>query len=72
MNRAERRYLAERAKKRVRGYYGGYAVEMPDHIGMIARTRALCSCRFCGNPRKYRNELTPQELRQNEADKVTP
>jgi hypothetical protein len=44
-------------------YYGGYAAELPRHLGRIAHSRQLCSCRMCGNPRRYLGEPTVQERR---------
>jgi hypothetical protein len=60
--RALRRHHEERMKRRVTGYYGGYARQDPRHIGKIAHARKLCSCWMCGNPRRL-GERTLQERR---------
>ena len=62
-SRAFRRDHEERIKRRVRGYYNGYAAELPRHLGRIAHARQLCSCWLCGNPRRYVGERTVQERR---------
>ena len=61
--RAYRRHQLERAKRRVRQYYGG--VHRADHrrIGWLAHTPTPCSCWMCGNPRRYIRSLTLQERR---------
>ncbi|MBI4571848.1 MAG: hypothetical protein HY713_01005 [candidate division NC10 bacterium] len=61
--RARRRHHVSRIKRRVRRYYGGYAKDKPRHLGRIARTRQLCSCWMCGNPRRYLGERSLQERR---------
>jgi hypothetical protein len=38
-------------------------------VGRMARTRKPCSCSMCGNPRKYFNEKTMRERRQEYASK---
>jgi hypothetical protein len=60
--RALRRHHEQRMKRRVAGYYGGYAHHDPRHVGRIAHARKLCSCWMCGNPRRL-GELTLQERR---------
>jgi hypothetical protein len=62
-SRAFRRHHERRVKRRVRDYYGGYAAALPRHLGRIARSRRLCSCWMCGNPRRYLGERTLQERR---------
>lgn len=34
-----------------------------EHARMVAENRAICSCVFCGNPRRWFAEPTRQELR---------
>jgi hypothetical protein len=58
-----RRHHEQRVKRRVRSYYGGYAAELPRHLGRIAHSRQLCSCWMCGNPRRNLGERTIQERR---------
>ena len=67
-SRAQRRHDAIRVKQRVRQYYGGYASDKPRHLGRIARTRQLCSCWMCGNPRRYFEERSLQERRAFQPD----
>jgi hypothetical protein len=62
-SRAFRRHHEYRIKQRVRRYYGGYAADLPRHLGRIAHARQLCSCAMCGNPRRYFGEPTLQERR---------
>jgi hypothetical protein len=62
-SRAFRRHQEQRIKRRVAGYYGGYARENPRAIGQLARTRTPCSCWMCGNARRYFKEPTLQEQR---------
>jgi hypothetical protein len=62
-SRGIRRHHEQRVKTRVRTYHGGSAAGDPRHIGRIAHTRQSCSCRLCGNPRRYWKEQTIQELR---------
>ena len=61
--RAWRREQIAKLKRRVAGYYGGYARGNARHIGMLARTRTLCSGPCCGNPRRHTGELSIQERR---------
>jgi len=45
----------------------------PKNIGRMAHTPHSCSCRCCGNPRKYEkgvSKLTKQEQKQKEKDKI--
>jgi hypothetical protein len=62
--RAFRRHHEDRIKRRVAQYYGEYAAGNPHAIGRLAHTRAPCSCWMCGNPRRWRRELTFQEIRE--------
>jgi hypothetical protein len=39
----------------------------PRHTGKIAHAPQQCSCRLCGNPRRYWKEVTIQELRADQA-----
>lgn len=66
-SRGIRRHHEERVKSRVKSYYGGHAAGDSRSIGRIAHTRRLCSCRMCGNPRKYFRQATIQELRADRA-----
>ncbi len=64
MDRGQRRHHMERMRRRVRRYYGGYMLRRPDaarYIGMIAQTRTLCSCLWCGNPRRHFGQKTRAE-----------
>jgi hypothetical protein len=62
-SRAIRRHHEERIKRRVREYYGGAFRHDRRRVGIIADSRQLCSCRMCGNPRKWLDEKTLQERR---------
>ncbi len=62
-DRAYRRHQLERVKRLVRLYYGGVHRSDPRRLGGLAHTRTPCSCWMCGNPRRYRRELTLQEQR---------
>ena len=66
--RAYRRAKLALLKRRVASYYGGYARGNAHHIGMLARTRTLCSGPCCGNPRRHTGERTVQERRAASAD----
>ena len=35
-------------------------------VGKLFQTRKMCSCFMCGNPRKYFNEKTVKERRQEQ------
>ena len=63
-SRAVRRHHEERIKRRVREYYGGAFKHDERRVGIVAGTRQLCSCRMCGNPRKWLGEKTIQECRR--------
>jgi hypothetical protein len=67
-SRAERRHHEDRIKRRVRRYYGGTAGTDPRRIGRTAHAPRTCSCRMCGNPRRYQGELTLAERIAREVD----
>ena len=61
-DRAWRRAQAERMKRRVVHYHGGYMLHLPDqeraaHVGIVARTPQRCSGPCCGNPRRWRGGM---------------
>lgn len=62
-DRGYRRHHLERMKKRVANYYGGYGKNDPRIIGKHARTRQVCSCYMCGNPRRKWKAITLAEKR---------
>jgi len=62
--RALRRHHEQRMKRRVAHYYSGYAAGNPRGTGRLAHTRVPCSCWMCGNPRRWRRDLTLQEIRE--------
>jgi len=62
-DRAGRRAATTRIKRRVAGYYGGYARGDARHIGRLTQTRTPCSCPMCGNPRRHFGTPTIQEQR---------
>ena len=59
--RAIRRHHTSRLKKARRNYWGRREMT-PAELGTVARTPQVCSCRGCGNQRKYEGE-TLQEKR---------
>lgn len=56
-----RRFHRRRLKKR-RQYYWIYT---PRYAGLYIDTPKPCSCPMCGNPRKWWNEVTRQEMKSN-------
>lgn len=60
-NRSVRIHHTNRIKVARKSYWS-WDKKPPRVLGMLVHTAALCSCHMCGNPRKYRNELTMQEL----------
>ena len=69
-SRSWRRAQAERIKRRVRLYHSGYAQLGPRQLGRVAQTRQLCSCWMCGNPRHFSGELTLQERRHGQTERI--
>ena len=65
--RALRRYHAHRRKAWVRRMLRHYFMERhalsARRVGMYSKTPKICSCFMCGNPRRFRGELTLQERR---------
>jgi hypothetical protein len=65
--RALRRHHAQRRKAWVRRALRHYFMErraLPARrVGMYSKTPKICSCFMCGNPRRFRGELTIQERR---------
>lgn len=54
MSRSENRHHAERIKRRVLDYYGGWPRRAGCRVvGKVARTHAVCSRPCCGNPRRH-------------------
>ena len=85
MKRAERRQAEQRVKAKVKRivretwYHNPQAradsslAENERFVGKMAATRHSCSCRCCGNPRKYfkgDEKLTRQEVREREKEIV--
>lgn len=83
MKRAERRHAEQVKKAKVKRivketwYHNPQAradsslAENEKFIGKMAATHHPCSCRCCGNPRKYakgKDGLTMQELRELEKE----
>lgn len=74
-NRAIRRHHRERLKKRTRkilasNYFSKYFPywhnNLEFHVNVRWNNMQICSCHMCGNPRKYYNDLTFQELKEND------
>jgi hypothetical protein len=75
MKRSLRRHHLQRLKKKAGNYFGGWIKSHPDKahfVGIYANTHTPCSCWMCGNPRKYFNEKTLQELKTEQAVSSTP
>lgn len=59
-----RRHQYQIRKKRVRKRLRWWELEpTPFRLGKYADTPKPCSCYMCGNPHRYWNEMTRQELR---------
>ncbi len=59
--RALRRHHRNRLKRK-RKYYWGGTIEENAKSHLLIDTPKACSCFMCGNPRKYFNAATLQEL----------
>lgn len=78
-NRAIRRAVRERLKKKRAAYHGGINTRTPDSrdkvLGLLVDTPTPCSCYMCGNPRRQafnqKSRLTLQERRFMAREKVT-
>lgn len=78
-NRGVRRHHQDRMKQRVKNrfiniYRDTYYKNLPEDelkeaIACQAVNRKKCSCYMCGNPRKYFNEKTIQELKKEQKDR---
>jgi hypothetical protein len=71
-SRAKRRHHLARVKAKCRkrsAFLAAVASANARHVGMLAATRAACSCWMCGNPRKYFGERTVQERRALQAER---
>lgn len=62
--RARRRTDAARMKAKARRIYPH------DKQGTAADHLAVCSCRMCGNPRRWWGDVTMQERRAEEAERA--
>ena len=65
--RAIRRAHRERLLKKRLKYWGSMH-KTPTQLGILVNTPTPCSCRICGNPRKFFNEKTMQERRAEQSD----
>lgn len=68
-----RRFKEEKYKKRcrniIRNKFPSNSEELannPKFVGKMVRNRTQCSCFMCGNPRKYYNQKTVRERRQEQ------
>jgi len=59
--RAQRRFRLHAMKAKAERVY--YYYNVPGAARKLANHLASCSCRMCGNPRKYFHEKTRQELK---------
>lgn len=64
--RAERRSHRERLKKKRLNYD---VCVNKDYVNRLIDTPKPCSCYMCGNPRKFFNEKTRQELKSEIIEK---
>lgn len=55
MSRAQRIHHAQRIKRKVAQYWTA-GDKSPRAIGIVARTRQMCSCMVCGNPSRYEGD----------------
>lgn len=55
MTRAQRIHHAQRIKRKVAHYWTA-GDRSPRAIGIVARTRQMCSCMACGNPARYEGD----------------
>ncbi len=60
-SRALRRHNAMRIKNKVKRYWTCWDPSDTRWVGILARSKAKCSCWMCGNPRKTFKEITFQE-----------
>ena len=58
---AYRRHQVDRIRRKRLSYYGGWPREDDRIAGLLVHTATLCSCPFCGNPRKWFGQATRQE-----------
>lgn len=65
MSKPENRHHAKRIKNNLRHYHF-YRDADPRCLGIGARTKARCSCWMCGNPRKFWDYKTIQELKADD------
>ena len=68
---SKRRHNTEKKKRRIKKivketfYSGKELAEDPKFVGKLAANHgASCSCSMCGNPRRYHNHVTKQEMIQ--------
>jgi hypothetical protein len=62
-NRAVRRHHAKRLKKNRQRYWSWDKDLMtPRLLGIVLHTPKVCSCGMCGNPRKWSQQRSIQEL----------
>ncbi|MEM9547036.1 MAG: hypothetical protein AAGA77_13730 [Bacteroidota bacterium] len=71
MSRALRRHHRERLKMKRSNYntlsvYNDYGEKVDAKTFSFFETPCKCSCFMCGNPRKYWNEKTLQEIKSEE------
>lgn len=61
-----RRHHVARLKKARRFHWGRDLINDPKRLAKTVNTPCSCSCHMCGNPRKWWNEKTMQELKFEE------
>ena len=64
-DRAWRRFRREVVKRTVRGYHRPMnGLNGPREVGIYSRTRQVCSCWMCGNPRRYSKGAQAMKLEE--------
>jgi hypothetical protein len=59
--RENRIHHNNRLKNKRKYYY--HRINNEKQLGKLLHTTQLCSCNMCGNPRKYFNRLTLEEIK---------
>lgn len=56
MSKSLRRHHEKRIKQKVRKYLSASWNDSPRYLGMLARSKQLCSCPGCGNPKEWEGD----------------
>lgn len=63
--RAFRRAQIKRVKKARKVYFTYSWNPSPTRLGKLVHTAKACSCYMCGNPRRYHDGITVQEIKHD-------